>query len=318
MVRAALRARSCARTASGSCPAARRPAPSTASAAAPAGRESSWAVRTTREVGQAHGYRAAVALAAGAAASGRHELHRAAVLPRLVQHRAQHLGRLRAGDAVRPVDDEERHAGDAEALGVPLVGAHLVGVAGGGEDLARLVGVQAGVGGQPHQDVVGCGGLALGEGRAHQALLERVLHPALRGQVQQAVRVEGAAAAHEVEAEVEAVLRGCGRHRVEHLLRLLQGAAVLGGEVLRLPLGALGGRRGVELEGAPDDLDLVAVREGGERLLEAALPDVAPRADDVGPDLDSHDRCNKRCTTACSVRRRRRRPARSPPSARPR
>src|SRR3712207_6899463 len=35
-------------------------------------------------------------------------------------------------------------------------------------------------------------------------------------------------------------------------------------------------------------LDLVAVREPLERGLQPALADVAPRTDDVGPDLDAH------------------------------
>ena len=39
-------------------------------------------------------------------------------------------------------------------------------------------------------------------------------------------------------------------------------------------------------------LDLVAVLERGERLLQPALADVAPRTHDVGPDLDTHEGCN--------------------------
>ena len=45
-------------------------------------------------------------------------------------------------------------------------------------------------------------------------------------------------------------------------------------------------RRRIELERAPDDLDVVAVRERGERGLEAALADGAPGANDVRPDVD--------------------------------
>ena len=54
-------------------------------------------------------------------------------------------------------------------------------------------------------------------------------------------------------------------------------------------------RRGrVELEGAVDDLHVVAVVEAGQGGLQAALADVAPGADDVGPDLDTHDSYNVR------------------------
>ncbi len=52
-------------------------------------------------------------------------------------------------------------------------------------------------------------------------------------------------------------------------------------------------RRGrVQLEGAVDDLDLVAVLEVGQRPLQAPLPDEAPGTDDVAPDLDPHDQVN--------------------------
>ena len=53
----------------------------------------------------------------------------------------------------------------------------------------------------------------------------------------------------------------------------------------------LGDRLGVavQLEAVPLDLELVAVLEPPERLLEAAAPEVAERADDVGPDVDPHD-----------------------------
>ena len=37
-----------------------------------------------------------------------------------------------------------------------------------------------------------------------------------------------------------------------------------------------------------DNLDLLAVPELRERFLEAAFSDVAPRADDVRPDIDTH------------------------------
>ena len=44
----------------------------------------------------------------------------------------------------------------------------------------------------------------------------------------------------------------------------------------------------VELETAPHDFHVLAMLESPERALEAALADVAPRADDVGPDLYLH------------------------------
>ena len=89
-----------------------------------------------------------------------------------------------------------------------------------------------------------------------------------------------------VEAEVSAVLRTLLRDVPLHALRLLAARAVLA----RQPLDAValvgGGRGGIELERAPDDLDLVAMRERGERELEAAPAQMAPRTGEVRPDLD--------------------------------
>ena len=51
----------------------------------------------------------------------------------------------------------------------------------------------------------------------------------------------------------------------------------------------LADRRGrIELERVVDDLDLVTVCEAGQRGVEPVESEPAPRADDVGPDLDLH------------------------------
>jgi hypothetical protein len=49
-----------------------------------------------------------------------------------------------------------------------------------------------------------------------------------------------------------------------------------------------GGAAGVELERPVHHLDLVAVLETGQRRLEPRFADIAPRADDVAPDLHAH------------------------------
>ena len=68
----------------------------------------------------------------------------------------------------------------------------------------------------------------------------------------------------------------------------------LASQSVRHELGGPGGSAGVELVGVPDHLDLIGVREPRERALEPPLPDVAPRADHVGPDVDAHDRPTER------------------------
>ena len=60
-------------------------------------------------------------------------------------------GGLRAGDAVAAAEDEERDAVDAELRGRALVRADRVGVAVAVEHRARLVGVEAGLGGEPQR-----------------------------------------------------------------------------------------------------------------------------------------------------------------------
>jgi hypothetical protein len=108
------------------------------------------------------------------------------------------------------------------------------------------------------------------------------------GEVQQPVRVERVAGAREVEAEVEPLLGGDLRHLLLHRAGLLDARAVLLRQVLGAIALTLSRGGGVELEAAPRHLDRVAVLEGRERGLEAALADVAPGAGDVRPDLDVH------------------------------
>jgi hypothetical protein len=136
--------------------------------------------------------------------------------------------------------------------------------------------------------------LALGEVAAQEALLHRVLHVVPGGQVQHPVRVEGVAAPGALEVELPAVGGRRPGHLPVHLVGLRAGDAVLGGEVAREVAGRLARRLRVELEAVEADLDLVTVGEAGEGLLEPALPDRAPRADDVGPDLHLHVHRNSR------------------------
>src|SRR5699024_4437660 len=52
------------------------------------------------------------------------------------------------------------------------------------------------------------------------------------------------------------------------------------------------GQARIELEAAPDHLDLVPVGEAVEGCFEATFADIAPGTGDVRPDLDPHDRSN--------------------------
>jgi len=117
----------------------------------------------------------------------------------------ERLGGLRTGDAVRPVDDEERHAIGAQHAGFVEVGAHRVGVLVAGQHGACPGLVHAGLGEQAGQGVlVGQVG-ALGEVRAEQPFLGRVADAGVGGQVQQPVRIQRVHGERRAEVEVEAL-----------------------------------------------------------------------------------------------------------------
>ena len=195
----------------------------------------------------------------------------------------QLVGRLGTGDAVLPVDDEERHAADARAPGPRprrrgrrRRSSSLV------QHLRDLGGVQAGVGREPDQGVAVADRLALGEVGAHEALLDGVLDA--RG------RRRGGSGGGRRRCWSAASGRGGSRapRRRPAAVTLPIAAwawatrhAVLRREQRRRgrgPRRRANGRRGrVELEAAPLDLDVVAVREPRQRRLEPTLADVAPR-----------------------------------------
>ena len=104
----------------------------------------------------------------------------------------------------------------------------------------------------------------------------------------QPVRIEGVAHLHVVEMEVEPLLRRLAGHARVHGARLLHRHAVLLRQQLVLRLVTRARGRGVELEAPPHHVHVVRVLELPERGFEAALPDVAPGAGDVRPDLDFH------------------------------
>ncbi len=211
--------------------------------------------------------------------------------PGLTQHLGERLGRLGPGDPVAPVDDVERDAAHAVLVSLVDVGLHVTGVLVGGQHLLDPGRVETG--GEPdlpqHRVV---GHVAdLGEVRRQQGLLEPVLHAGASGlqrEVEQPVGVHGVGARGLVHPEDQPELGRDRLHLVDHPTSRLHTAAVLAAEVLVDRLGRVPGGPRVELVGVPDQLDVVGVREVGQGLLEAALPDVAPGADHVGPDVDAH------------------------------
>lgn len=215
-------------------------------------------------------------------------------VPRPLQDAEERVGGLGAGDAERAVDDEERDGADVHRRRPYLVLPDVVGVRVAVEDRGRLCLVETGVHRQPQERGPLADGLALGEGGQQQSLLDCVLDAAGRAQMDEAMGIEGVARLGTVEAEVEPDL-SCGRRHPGQLgARLAKGDAVLAGDARCVVTLANRGRPRIELEGAPHDPHLVAVLEPLEGGLEVALADVAPRADDIGPDLHSHTTYNHR------------------------
>ena len=126
------------------------------------------------------------------------------------------------------------------------------------------------------------------------------------GEMHQLVRVEGVAGERPFELEVEAFTRRGLRHAAVHLHNLLGREPVLVHQHLAPARRRVARRRRVQLKRTMHDLHVVAVLVARERLLEAACADVAPRTDEVGPDIDAHR----------SIFARRRAPADEPSSRR--
>jgi len=110
----------------------------------------------------------------------------------------------------------------------------------------------------------------------------------LGGELEHAVGVKGVAGAGPVEAVLQALRAGDLLDPGHRGQRLRFGDAVLGGQRPHRVQGLAPRSGRVELERAIRHLDAVTVLEPFQRFLEAALADVAPRTDDVRPDLDPH------------------------------
>src|SRR5579875_321331 len=258
--------------------------------------ESRPAARRSSLVSGPVSHRAGVALAGARGLVGGHQRQRRALSPRLVEDLEDDLGRLRPRDAVLRVDHEEGHPADPICARLRLVGADLLGEAIRAEHSVDLLGGQTYLDGQLRQRGVVRHRAALAEGGPIETLLELVLQPVVEREVQQPMGVKGIAGARQVEAEIEP-FAGCGRdHVVDHPLSIGQRGAVLRRQALGVSSPHPVARRSrlVQLEASPYHLHLVAMLEARQSRLEAALADVAPWADDIGPDLDlqAHEEFN--------------------------
>ncbi len=124
-------------------------------------------------------------------------------------------------------------------------------------------------------------------GLEEQADDDRLCHVAIGGgPSNEPVRVERIRAdLHGIEIECDAIgIAEC----VQRFMRPVDGCltAELGGEML-LVVHAFRRQVGVELIGTPLHRDLQLSADIGDRLVEPRLAQIAPRADDVGDDIDA-------------------------------
>ena len=122
---------------------------------------------------------------------------------------------------------------------------------------------------------------------AEQTFFQSDLDASLLGEPEQAVGEKGVGAQTALEVEFEP-FAGCHARDMADDLGSTFGAT----ELLRITLGhgrwVASGGRGVELVGAVCDVEGGFSSQFVHRVFEASLPDVAPGANDVGPDLDRH------------------------------
>ena len=216
------------------------------------------------------------------------------LVPRLLEHRQEVVSGLRSGDPVASIDDEERDAVRTELLRLAGIVADLLTERPGIERRAGLVAVQAELLGEVEQRLATEDRATFAEVRLVDPPPRFAVQPLGGGIGQQLVGrpgVAGRVVQHVVR--MQALIPGQVLDPAGHRFDLLGSRcgvahAELAGEHLANRR-HLADRRGrIELERVVDDLDLVTVGESGQRGVEPVESEAAPRADDVGPDLDLH------------------------------
>ncbi len=216
-------------------------------------------------------------------------LARISFIPGLFQRLGEHLYGLRARNPVFFGEDEKRYAGDTQLRGSRLIVAYRDTVVVTLQHRLCCVFGDAELRGKADQSGAIADRQAFAKIAVHDAFA-RVLVPRVGGgEMQQAMGVEGIAGPRLFQAILQAGLLGDLRDPGVHRRRLHQADAVFLGQPLVEGARIEGRCVGVQLEAAPYDADLVAVRELGEGGFEAAPADVAPGTNDIRPDFDLHN-----------------------------
>ncbi len=185
------------------------------------------------------------------------------------------------------IDQEGRNGGDLPASGLRLVGTHVDRVGSGGQHPVHVRRVETGLDGEPSQGRVVAEHLALGEEAKDEPPVNGPLHPLLLGEVQQAVRVE-------VFAGWARSKRACTPARSAALLSRTTTARPPEGlaPYLAASSALYGPSRTAGAPGSSSKLrqttsTSLACSKRPSAVSRSAC-DRAPRAHEVGPDVDPH------------------------------
>lgn len=202
----------------------------------------------------------------------------------LAKRIGQNVRRLGAAYSVLAIQDEGGDARDANGLGMHHGGLGLGKVRIGGKKTDDHFAVHSAFGGDVGEDVWVGEVASVHEISPEQRFKDLVLAPIHSGPAQDAMGIKGVGRFLD-PVEGERDLLSISRF----LNALVDGGGLFGSAKLLpkilLPILAFRGERRIELEGMP--LHVRAHLLGyGERLLQPALADVAPRTHDVGHDVD--------------------------------
>ena len=196
---------------------------------------------------------------------------RTRVLARAAQGGAKDLDRLGARDTVGPVEHEERHTGDAERPRLENVLLDIARILVALQDTPRLIGRHADLRRESHERLAVVERLRLHELCAAAAGASPA-EPMRGSEMCQPMGVERVDHRGALEVVVQAVLRREHAQLVGHGAGLLDRAARFLGEHLQDRAPDAIGKRRVELEAAPQHLDILGCSSSASALSRRRLP----------------------------------------------
>ena len=222
-----------------------------------------------------------------AARLGRHRPV-APVRPGVLQRRQDYLRRLGPGDRELLIEHEGRHAGDPDLRRDRLVGAHIDAMVIPGQYLIHHIRGEPTLHRELAQHRMVADRRPLGEPAAHDRLGDGILHTGRSSGVQEAVGVIRIAWHQRLPLEIQAHARRGERQLFLLGNHLLARDAILAGHLIHHGFVADGWRGAIQFVAVPDQFDLIGVLELAQGKLKMPPAEVAERAYQIGPDVDTH------------------------------